>query len=347
MTDMPDLATASVPPAKAPTAWRGWLGSLAGRRTLLAVLGIAALAVLLAVPATASSRYIVYLGTLLALHGVLAVSLNIIMGFAGQFALAHAAFYGLGAYTSAILIRDFDLSFWASLPPTAAAAALLAAAIGYPSLRFTGGIHFALITFAFGELIRLVTANWHDLTGGPQGMQLGFSPEPLLGIDFGSTRGIYALAAGLLVISLAIAAAIRFSRFGRSLVAIREDEVLASSLGINVTANKMAAFVITSVLAALAGTIYGPFVGFISPEMMSASDSISVVGMLIVGGLGTLAGPIFGTLIFMGLPELLRVAKLYRLVILGLIIIAVVLFAPKGVAGVIDRLIRPKRGGAR
>ena len=311
---------------------------------LLAVLGWTGFALLLLVPAFASSRYIVYLGTLLALQATLAVSLNIVMGYAGQFALAHCAFYGLGAYVSAITIRDFGLGFWTSLPPTIAVAAAFAVLIGYPSLRFTGGIHFALITFAFGELLRLVVANLHDLTGGPQGMQIAYSPGVVLGFDFGSAKGLYALSAGLLAVALAIAAGVRHSGFGRSLLAIREDEVLAASLGVDITASKVAAFGLASILAALAGALYAPFIGFISPEMMSASDSISVVGMLIVGGMGTLSGPIFGTLIFMGVPELLRMAKLYRLVILGLIIVAVVLFAPKGVAGLTARWTSPKRG---
>lgn len=313
--------------------WRLWLASA----------GWTALVVLAILPFFGGTRYTIYLGTLLALHMVLAVSLNLTMGLAGQFALAHAAFYGFGAYVSAILVRDLSFTFWSSLLPTAAFAAVFAAAIGYPALRYTGGIHFALITFAFGELIRLVAANWHDLTGGPQGMQLAYGPEPLFGIDFSSSLGIYALAAGLLAIALITVETIRRTRFGRALVAIREDEVLAASLGINVTANKVAAFTVTSVLAALAGTIYGPFVGFISPDMMSAGDSISIVGMLIVGGMGTASGPILGTLVFMALPELLRVAKLYRLVILGLIIVVVVLFAPKGIAGLIDRLVPAKR----
>ncbi|HWX28466.1 MAG TPA: branched-chain amino acid ABC transporter permease [Steroidobacteraceae bacterium] len=314
--------------------------------SLVQFAGLLLLGLLLLAPLLYGSRYVVYLGTLLALQATLAVSLNIVMGYAGQFALAHAAFYGFGAYASAIFIRDYDMTFWSSLPPTACLAAALAAAVGYPSMRFTGGIHFALITFAFGELLRLVAANLHGLTGGPQGMQLSYAPVPVLGIDFGSARGMYYLAAGVLALSMIIAKLIRRSGFGRSLLAIREDEVLAASLGIDVTAHKVAAFSIASVIAAMAGAVYGPFVGFVSPEMMSASDSISVVGMLIVGGIGTTSGPIIGTLVFVGLPELLRVAKLYRLVVLGLIIVVTVLFVPKGLAGLFGRMIPtgPQRG---
>jgi branched-chain amino acid transport system permease protein len=300
-------------------------------------------ALLLAVPLAVSSRYLVYLGTLLALQAALATSLNLIVGMAGQFALSHAAFYGIGAYASALLIEHAEVGFWASLAPALAIAGVLAAAIGWPALRYTGGIHFALITFACGELLRLLAVNWDDLTGGPQGKRLPYSPEPVLGIDFSSGQGMYLLAAALLLLTLGIVAAIRWSRFGRALAAIREDEVLAASLGIAVTTNKVAAFVVSSTLAALAGAVYAPFAGFISPEMMDTGESVAMVGMLIVGGIGTLSGPIVGTLIFFAVPELLRVAKFYRLVILGAVIVVMVLFMPQGVMGLVTTWLRGKR----
>ncbi len=298
------------------------------------------LLVLAVVPAVVSSRYIVYLGTLLALQAALATSLNLIIGYAGQFALSHAAFYGIGAYASALLVGGLGMGFWASVPVALIIAAAIAMVIGYPSLRYTGGIHFALITFAFGELLRLLAANWHDLTGGPQGMQATYSPETLLGIDFSAGRGQYLLAAAVLAVSLLVVAAIRASRIGRALTAIREDEVLASSLGINVTRNKLFAFVVSSALAALAGTAYAPFMGFISPELLNAGESVSMVGVLIVGGVGTLSGPIIGTLLFVAIPEIFRIARLYRLVILGVVIVLSVLFMRDGIAGLLGRWLR-------
>jgi branched-chain amino acid transport system permease protein len=314
---------------------------------LLALAGWLALALLLSVPVVYHSRYIVYLGTLLALQAALAVSLNIVLGFAGQFALSQSAFFGFGAYASALLIRDLDVGFWTSLPLTVLLTSVLAVAVGYPAMRFTGGIHLALITFAFGELLRLVTANLHDLTGGPQGMQLVYAPGVVLGFDFGSTRGLYYLATGFLLLCLLISILVCRSDFGRALFAIRDDETLAASLGIDVTAHKVAAFTLASALAALAGAIYAVFTSFISPEMMNASDSIALVGMLIVGGLGTTPGPILGTLIFVGLPEFLRVAKNYRLVLLGVIIVVTALYSPRGIAGAVNRLMTgTRRSGA-
>lgn len=318
-----------------------------GDSILLELVGWCLFALLLSVPIIYHSRYVVYLGTLLALQAAVVVSLNIVMGFAGQFALSQSAFFGFGAYASALLVRDLGLDFWASLPFTAALTAVLAAAVGYPAMRFTGGIHLALITFAFGELLRLVTANLHDFTGGPQGMQLAYTPGTVLGLEFGSARGLYHLASGFLLLCLLISILVRRSDFGRALFAIREDETLAASLGVDVTAHKVAAFALASTLAALAGAIYGVFTSFISPEMMNASESIALVGMLIVGGLGTTSGPILGTLIFVGLPEFLRVAKNYRLVLLGVIIVVMALYSPKGIAGAIDRLMTGarRRGG--
>lgn len=301
------------------------------------------LAALIALPVWGSSRYLIYLGTLIALQASLATSLNLVVGYAGQFALAHAAFYGFGAYASALMVNG-GIDFWIAVPLAMLASGVLAALIGYPALRYTGGVHFALLTFAFGELARLCAANWHSVTGGPMGMRIPYSPSPLFGVDLSSGRGLYAVAVAVFLVSLAAVALVERSRFGRALVAIREDETLASFLGIDVLRHKLLAFVGSAMLASLAGTVYAPFMTFISPDMMSAGEVISLIGVLIVGGIGTLAGPIIGTLVFYGIPELLRVAKLYRLVVLGVVIVLVVLFMPRGIAGVLkDRLRRMAR----
>jgi branched-chain amino acid transport system permease protein len=311
--------------------WAGWL-CLAG---------------LLAVPAFNGSRYIVYLGTLIALQAALATSLNIVMGYAGQFAMSHAAFYGLGAYASALLVSQLGLNFWLAVPLAMLGAGLLAAVIGYPALRYTGGVHLALLTFAFGELARLVAANWDALTGGAMGMRVMYSPNALFGVHFSSAKSLYWLAAAMLLVTLLVTVIIQRSRFGRGLVAVREDETLASFLGINVVGYKLAAYVISSMLAAMVGCAYAPVMNFISPELLSAHETISLIGVLVVGGMGTVAGPAVGTLIFFGIPEMLRVALLYRFVVLGLVIVAAVLFMPKGIVGVLDdRMARWKRGRA-
>lgn len=308
-------------------------------------LGWVVLALLLVAPMLVGGRYIVYLGTLIALQAALAVSLNIVMGYAGQFAMSHAAFYGIGAYASAILVSTVGLGFWVAVPLAMLGAGVLAALVGYPALRYTGGVHLALITFAFGELARLVAANWDSLTGGPMGMRVTYSPGSFLGFDLSSARGLYWLAAGMLLVCLIVTAVIQRSRFGRALVAVREDETLASFLGINVVGHKLAAYVISSMLAAMVGCAYAPTMNFISPELLSAHETISLIGVLILGGIGTIAGPIIGTIIFFGIPEMLRVARLWRLVVLGVIIVVVVLLMPQGIAGVLrQRLERWKRG---
>ena len=332
--DVPVAAT--LPRAQA--SWRARLS------TLIPWAGWICLALLLAVPMVGGSRYIVYLGTLIAMQAALATSLNIVMGYAGQFAMSHAAFYGFGAYASALLVTSAGLGFWVAVPLAILGAGVVAAVVGYPALRYTGGVHLALITFAFGELARLVAANWHSLTGGPMGMRVLYAPAPVLGFELSSAKGLYWLAVGMLLVCLLVTVAIQRSRFGRGLVAVREDETLASFLGINVVGYKLAAYVISSMLAAMVGCAYAPIMNFISPDLLSAHETISMIGILIVGGIGTVAGPIVGTLVFFGFPEMLRVASLYRLVALGLVIVVVVLFMPKGIAGVLrDRLARWKR----
>lgn len=322
------------------------------RRRELIVRGVTAagwllLVGLILVPVFGGSRYLVYLGTLIAIHAALAVSLNLLLGYAGQFAISHAAFYGIGAYASALLVSDGGLSFWLSIPLAMLIAGVIATVIGYPAMRYTGGVHLALLTFAFGELARLIAANWHDVTGGPMGLRVLYLPEPVFGMNMGSSLGLYYLAVVMLLVTLLVTFVIRHSRFGRGLIAIREDEVLASFLGINITGYKLAAYVISSMLAAMVGTAYAPIMTFVSPELLSAHETITLVGVLILGGVGTMAGPIIGTLIFYGLPELLRIASFYRLVILGFVVIIVVLLMPKGIAGVINgRLERFRRGGS-
>lgn len=333
-----ETATLATMPKEKPTVrarlvaavpWAGWV----------------LLALLVALPLMGGGRYLVYLGTLLALQAALATSLNIIMGYAGQFAMSHAAFYGFGAYASAILITSLGLNFWIAVPVAMLGAGALAVLIGYPALRYTGGVHLALITFAFGELARLVAANWDDLTGGAMGMRIAYTPGTLFGLDLSSAKGLYWLAVGMLLVCLLVTLAIQRSRFGRGLVAVREDETLASFLGVNVVGYKVAAYAISSMLAAMVGCAYAPIMNFISPELLSAHETISLIGVLILGGIGTVAGPIIGTIIFFGIPEMLRVARLYRLVVLGTVIVVVVLFLPQGIGGVLrDRVARWKRG---
>jgi branched-chain amino acid transport system permease protein len=304
------------------------------------LLGWLLLAALIFVPAYGGSRYLIYIGTLIALQAALATSLNVIVGYAGQFAMSHAAFYGFGAYVSAILINSAGFTFWWSVPAAMLVAALIAAVIGYPALRYTGGVYLALITFAFGELARLTAANWQDVTGGPMGMRVTYAPEPLLGFSFASSRGMYWIAIAMLLISLAVVFSVQRSRFGRALIAVREDEVLASFLGIDVMRHKLAAYVISSALAAMVGTLYAPVMSFISPDLLSVPETISLIGVVILGGAGTLAGPIVGTFVFLGIPEFLRIESLYRLIVLGVVIVLVVLLMPQGIVGVANRILK-------
>jgi branched-chain amino acid transport system permease protein len=304
------------------------------------LLGWLLLAALIFVPVYGGSRYLIYIGTLIALQAALATSLNLVVGYAGQFAMSHAAFYGFGAYASAILVNSAGFTFWWSIPAAMLVAALIAAVIGYPALRYTGGVYLALITFAFGELARLTAANWQDVTGGPMGMRVTYAPEPLLGFSFSSSKGMYWIAIAMLLISLAVVFSVQRSRFGRALIAVREDEVLASFLGIDVMRHKLAAYVISSALAAMVGTLYAPVMSFISPDLLSVQETISLIGVVILGGAGALAGPIVGTFVFLGIPEFLRIESLYRLIVLGVVIVLVVLLMPQGIVGVVNRILK-------
>jgi branched-chain amino acid transport system permease protein len=189
-------------------------------------------------------------------------------------------------------------------------------------------------------LARLTAANWQDVTGGPMGMRITYAPEALFGFNLANSRGMYWIAIAMLLVTLAVVHFIQRSRFGRALIAVREDEVLAAFLGINVMRHKLIAYVVSSALAAMIGTLYAPVMTFISPDLLSVHETISLVGVVILGGAGTLAGPIVGTFVFLGIPELLRIETLYRLIILGVVIVLVVLLMPQGIVGVANRILK-------
>lgn len=319
----------------------GWLSRY------MPLFGWLLLTALIFVPVLGGSHYLIYIGTLIVLQAALATSLNLVIGFAGQFAMSHAAFYGFGAYVSAVLVTSFGLTFWWSVPAAMLAAAVIAAIIGYPALRYTGGVYLALITFAFGELARLTAANWQDVTGGAMGMRVTYSPETLLGFNFASGKGLYWVAVAMLLISLGAVFVLSRSRFGWALIGVREDEVLASFLGIDVMRHKLVAYVMSSALAAMVGTAYAPIMSFISPDLLTVQETISLVGILILGGIGTLAGPIVGTILFVGLPEMMRVETVYRLAVLGVVIVLVVLLMPQGMVGVANAWLKRWRRAAK
>ncbi len=258
------------------------------------------------------SNLILTLGT----NALLALSIYLTLS-CGLLAMANAAFMGIGAYTSALLTMNLGVPFPLALAGGMAAPAVVAFAIGKPTLRLSG-VYLAMATLAFGEVVRIGILNSEDLTGGA----LGLNGIPQL------TQWWHVLAA--VVGTLAVLYRLRVSKVGRAFEAIKEDDTAAGLMGIDVNAHKMLAFVLGAAIAGLAGALNAHLTFFIGPNEYGFDRGVEILTMTILGGIDSLFGPVFGALILTLLPEVLRGLKDYRLAINGLILVAIVLFLPKG-----------------
>jgi branched-chain amino acid transport system permease protein len=283
---------------------------------------LAAVAAAAAVPLVVTGGYALHLAVMAALYAALALSLNLLLGYAGQLSLGHVAYFGLGAYGAALLDLHVGAPLWAGLLAAGALAALAGYAIGRLAFKVRGA-YFVILTVSFAEVARLVALNWMDLTQGPLGLP-GISP-------FASKARAYYAALALAAASLVACHRLVRSRLGRALVALRENEPLARSVGIDVYRSLVFASALSAAIAGLAGGLYAHHQAFLSPEVFSFGYTVTMVIMVVAGGQGTLAGPIVGAVLFTLLPEWLRAAAEWRLVIYALVLIAAVVFMPKGV----------------
>jgi branched-chain amino acid transport system permease protein len=316
------------------------------------VTGICVAAGLLCVPALFSLDYYLHIFVMAGIHAMLAISLGLIIGFSGQVSLCHAAFYGIGAYGSALASLTLGLPFWLALWVGGLSAGISSYALGRLVLRLKG--HFLAITTAFfGVLVTVVLNNWVPVTKGPMGIP-GI-PRPGLPAFLGpwaafESRVAYYYLVLMFVVGVTyLVYRVVSSRLGRALVAIRENEELAQSLGIETMRYKVFAFTLGGGLAGIAGAFYAHYILFISPVTFTIGESINVVVMVIFGGMTTLAGPIIGAVILTVLPELLRMAGALRLVIYGLALMAFIVWMPQGIVGAVREIVgrnRPDAPGA-
>lgn len=290
------------------------------------------------------SEYIVYVAVLALFWAILAASYDLLLGYTGQLSFAHGAFYGIGAYASALLTTQAGLSFWTALPLAVLGACAVGAAVGYPASRLWGA-YFAVTTFFFSHFVYLVILNWQDLTRGPLGLT-GIQPPPAPGLpllshlDFRDMTTYYRFTLLCFVGVMAVLFGIVRSRWGRMMVAVREDETLAQSLGINTVAYKVLAFAVGAGFAGLAGALHAHFVRILHPTTFAWLTSEMVVIMTIVGGMGTLIGPVVGAAVVTFILEVMKFAPELRFIVWAVALIAVLIFEPRGLAGVYERLRR-------
>lgn len=296
-------------------------------RILLAVL----LAGALALPLVVRSPYVLHVATLSGIYVVLTLSLNLVTGFCGQFSLGHAGFYGIGAYTAALLAVHGGTAFPVNLAAAAATAGIVGFLIGLPTLRL-GGIYLAMATLGFGEIIHLVLLNWLSLTRGPLGIP-GIPPPSLLGVDLGTPVRQYYVALALALGTVFVVSRLIDSRFGEAIQAIREDEIAADAMGVPTTRLKVMTFTISAAIAGVAGAFFAHYASFVSPSSFTLVESILVLSLLIFGGMGSVEGSIAGAVILTVAPEAFRFLAEYRMVIYGAILLGLVLYRPQGLLG--------------
>ncbi len=277
------------------------------------------------------STYHLHVAIMAGIFGVLAMSLNLLFGYTGQLSLGHAAFFGIGAYTSALLTLKLDWSVW---PALAAASGLAGAAgffIGRLALKLRGA-YFVLVTISFAGVISLVSVNWIELTNGPLG--LPGVPAPELGPwSLRTKTAYYYLVLAAVALSYAVCRRLVRSRIGRALVALRENEALAESIGVDVTHYLVLATVVSAAMAGLGGSLYAHYTRFVSPEVFLFTYTVTMVIMVVAGGKGTLAGPLVGAVLFTALPEALRAAASWQWQMLayGGLLVLLVFFLPRGI----------------
>jgi len=294
-------------------------------------------------------RYILDLGILVLTYVMLGWGLNVVVGLAGLLDLGYVAFYAVGAYSYALLATNFGLSFWICLPLAGILASLWGVMLGFPVLRLRGD-YLAIVTLAFGEIIRLVIINWQSLTGGPNGVSgiprpslFGIPLTPgddglaaLLGIEFSPTHRIvflFYLALALALLTNWVTIRLRRLPIGRAWEALREDEVACRALGINITTTKLTAFATGALFGGFAGAFFATRQGFISPESFTFNESALVLAIVVLGGMGSQLGVALAALTMIGGFELFRGLEQFRMLVFGLAMVLLMIWRPRGIIG--------------
>ena len=335
--------------------WQGWrpagtptprrlvaLGSRAGRYVAPLLLAFA-----LTLPFYAG-RYWIDLGILVLTYVMLGWGLNIVVGLAGLLDLGYVAFYAVGAYSYALLATTFDLGFWTCLPLAGLLAACWGVMLGFPVLRLRGD-YLAIVTLAFGEIIRIVLLNWVSLTNGPNGIT-GIPRPTLFGLKFSMEGGpgtvagffgvepdisqrvifLYYVIFGLALLTNWVSLRLRRLPLGRAWEALREDEVACRALGINITTTKLTAFAMGACFGGFAGAFFATRQAFISPESFTFMESAIVLAIVVLGGLGSQLGVALAALVMVGGSEIFRDLAEYRMLIFGAALVVMMILRPRG-----------------
>jgi branched-chain amino acid transport system permease protein len=305
-------------------------------RRAAAARGALVLAVAASAPFWVWNPYHLHTLIMAGIFAVLALSLNLLLGYTGQLSLGHAAFFGIGAYASALLTVKLEWSPWIGLVAAVLFPALTGWGIGRLALKLRGA-YFVLLTISFAGVVSLVSVNWMDLTNGPLGIPgvpaLAVALPGLPELPLRSKPAFFYVVLVAVVVAYVVCRRLIASRIGRALVALRENETLAESVGIDGTHYLVVAAVISAGMAGAAGGLYAHYTRFVSPEVFLFTYTVTMVIMVVAGGKGTLSGPIVGAVIFTVLPETLRelTSWQWQMLLYGVLLIATLFFMPQGI----------------
>jgi branched-chain amino acid transport system permease protein len=302
---------------------------------------LAAAALVAALPLVLPNNYTYEVAILVGLNAITCIGLNLLIGYAGQISLGHAGFVGLGAYGSALLATRYGWPPLLSMPAAIAAVGVLAWLIGRPILRLKGH-YLAMATLGFGVIVSIVLSIEDRFTGGPDGM-----PVPGLKAfawQIAGEKTWYWIVAGALLLALWLAQNLVDSPHGRALRALHGSETAAASLGVDAARHKLFVFVLSALFAATAGALGAHYAGFITPAKASFLHSIELVTMVVFGGMASSAGALLGAAVLTTLPQLLTVLKEYEMVVLGGVLMATMIFMPRGIVPTVERILAAARG---
>lgn len=319
---------------------------MADRQTQGHRLGVVALAAGLAIlPLGLPNDYYLTVLIVAGFHTIVTMGLNLLMGYAGQVSLGHAAFYGIAAYTTGILTAKFHWPVVAGIAAGIVLVLVVAAGIAVPTLRLRGH-YLAMGTLGFGVIVYIVLNEATGLTGGPSGLT-GIPKLTIAGFPVATDLGFYYVVWGAALLLFLLAQNLVRSRLGRALRAIHTSETAAAVLGVDTERYKIGVFILSALYAAVAGALYAHYVSFVSPGSFGFHASIQFVTMVVLGGMGSLWGAVAGAVFLTALPEVLRAIEDYDILLYGGLLILCMIFLPGGLAEGTERLVRALRPGRR
>ena len=280
-----------------------------------------------------ANNYLLYVGNVTSVYVILAIALNVVIGHTGLLTFVNGALFGIGAYTAAALKTWYGVPFYIALPASAAVAAAIGTVIALPALRLSG-LYLAMATVAFAQTAHWIFLHWDGVTGGPTGIRVTPVDYPLVANH--DIAHYYVSLVVAVIVVIAVSNIMR-SRVGRAFVAIRESEVGAESLAINITRFKTLSYALSAMLAGLAGGLFAPLLGLVVPETYDMSQVIVQFAMVIVGGLGSIAGSVIGAVMMVWMQEWLRAFKEFQEIAFGAMILLTILFMPGGIVGMLQK----------